>query len=70
MNKMNQTAMWNQGYNIDSGIQTAAGSVKGDFDDDVASHHSFQQQQFEWEQNFSGENMDTAMNDQFNTTRR
>jgi len=70
MNKINQTAMWNQGYNIDSGIQTAAGSIKGDFDDDVASHHSFQQQQqFEWEQNFSGENMDTAMNDQFNTTR-
>lgn len=69
MNKMNQTAMWNQGYNIDSGIQTAAPSIKGgDFDDDVSSHHSFQQ--FEWEQNFTGEPMDAQMNEQYNNTRR
>ena len=28
---MNQTAMWNQGgFNIDSGIQTAAPSIKGE----------------------------------------
>nr|ACZ56248.1 beta-catenin [Hydractinia echinata] len=68
MNKMNQTAMWNQGYNIDSGIQTAAPSIKGgDFDDDVSSHHSFQQ--FEWEQNFTGEPMDAQMNEQYNNTR-
>ena len=40
-------------------------------DDDVASHHSFPHQQFEWEQNFqTNEHMDAAMNDQFNTTRR
>jgi len=77
--KMNQTAMWNQGFNIDSGIQTAAPSIKGYDDDDVASHHSFQQQQqqqqqqqFEWEQqNFqtNTEQMDAVMTDQFNTTR-
>lgn len=67
INKMNQTAMWNQGgYNIDSGIQTAAPSMKGYDDDEVASHHSFQ---FDWEQNFSGAPMDAAMNEQFNSTR-
>ncbi|NP_001267780.1 beta-catenin [Hydra vulgaris] len=66
MNKMNQTAVWNQGYNIDSGIQTAAPTVKGYDDDEVASHHSYQQ--IEWDQ-FSGEPMDTAINDQFNNNR-
>ena len=72
MTKMQQTQMWNQGYNIDSGIQTAAPSVK-DFDDDVSSHHSHSSfQQFnEWDQNMaSGEAMDTQMNDQFNNSRR
>lgn len=72
MTKMNQTAMWNQGFNIDSGIQTAAPSIKGYDDDDVASHHSFphQQQQFEWEQNYQGnDHMEVTMNDQFNSTR-
>ena len=68
MSKINQTAIWNQGYNIDSGIQTAAPSIKGYDDDEVASHHSYQQ--FEWDQGFSGEPMDTAINDQFNSTRR
>lgn len=68
--KMQQTHMWNTGYNIDSGIQTAAPSVK-DFDDDVSSHHSHNSfQQFEqWDQNMGGDAMDTQMNDHFNNTR-
>jgi len=72
MNKMNQTAMWQQGYNIDSGIQTAAPSMKGYDEDEVASHHSFQQ--FEWDQNFQNSPMDQqqqqqVMNEQFNNSR-
>ena len=75
MNKMQATAMWNQGgYNFDSGIQTAAPSVKGYDDDDLSSHHSFQQfeqqQQQQWDNSMTGDSMDTAMNDQFNNTRR
>lgn len=66
MSKLNQTAIWQQGYNIDSGIQTAASSIKGYDDDDVASHHSFQ---FDWDQNFQGQPMDGSMNDQFNGSR-
>lgn len=69
MNKMNQTAMWQQGYNIDSGINTAAPSMKAYDDDEVASHHSFQQQ-FEWDQNFQNSPLNTAsMTDQFNNSR-
>ena len=70
MTKMQQTQMWNQGYTIDSGIQTAVPSVK-DFDDDVSSHHSHSSfQQFnEWDQNMGGETMDNQqMNDHFNNT--
>lgn len=70
MTKMQQTQMWNQGYTIDSGIQTAAPSVK-DFDDDVSSHHSSSFQQFnEWDQNMGGDVMENQMNDQYNNTRK
>jgi len=67
MNKAQQTAMWNQGYNIDSGIQTAAPSVKDYNDEEVQSHHSWQ---FEWEQGFQhgGDQMDMT-NEQFVSTR-
>ena len=68
MNKAQQTAMWNQGYNIDSGIQTAAPSVKDYNYEEVQSHHSWQ---FEWEQGFQhgGDQMDMT-NEQFVSTRR
>jgi len=59
MSKVQQTAMWNAGgyqAQLDSGIQTAAPSMKGGYDDeDVASHHSWQSGSvggFEWEQGF------------------
>lgn len=70
MNKMQTTAMWNQGYNIDSGIQTAAPSMKGYDDDDLSSHHSFQayEQQQQWDNTMNCDTME--MNDQFNNTRR
>lgn len=82
MSKVQQTAMWNTGgyqAQLDSGIQTAAPSMKGGYDDeDVASHHSWQ---FEWEQGFQGSQpqqgvtvdasqmQDVNMSDQFASTR-
>lgn len=64
---MQNTAMWNQGYNIDSGIQTAAPSMKGYDDDDLSSHHSFQAFEQQWDNMNCDSSMD--MQDQFNNTR-
>lgn len=69
MSKDAQTAMWNQGGFLDSGIQsgytTAAPSVKAGVQEDEEMGDQFT---FEWETGFGAEHMD-AMNDQYNTTR-